>query len=188
MDIREREGMARAIVDGNGYMTLGTADADGLPWVSPVWYAPASYREFFWVSKPGATHSQNIAVRPEVAIVIFDSTVPVGTGKAVYMAARAQEVTDAGDVDRGMAVLSARSVARRGDEWTPGTSVRSPGSACTARWRPSSSCCRRRTSGCHSAWRRCRPSGLLLGASSDRSCARCRRLHALGATSSGEAK
>ena len=47
MDIAEREAMARAIVDGNSYMTLGTADAEGLPWASPVWYAPASYREFF---------------------------------------------------------------------------------------------------------------------------------------------
>ena len=70
MDVFEREAMARAIVDANSYLTLGTADAEGLPWASPVWYAPASYREFFWVSKPGARHSQNIAVRPEVGIVI----------------------------------------------------------------------------------------------------------------------
>jgi hypothetical protein len=120
MEIREREMMARAIVDGNRYMTLGTADADGLPWVSPVWYAPASYREFFWVSKADARHSQNIAVRPEVGIVIFDSTVPIGNGKAVYMAARAEQVIAADDVERGMAVFSARSVAQGGHEWTPG--------------------------------------------------------------------
>ena len=66
MDVAELETMARAIVDGNSYMTLGTADADGLPWASPVWCARTSYREFFWLSKPGARHSQNIAVRPEV--------------------------------------------------------------------------------------------------------------------------
>ena len=120
MEIPEREAMARAIVDGNSYMTLGTADADGLPWASPVWYAPASYREFFWVSKPAARHSRNITVRPEVAIVIFDSTVPIGTGQAVYMAARAEEHTAGGDVDRGLAVFSTRSVAQGGREWTPG--------------------------------------------------------------------
>jgi Pyridoxamine 5'-phosphate oxidase len=120
MEMPERETMARAIVDGNSYMTLGTADADGLPWASPVWYAPASYREFFWVSRPGARHSQNIGVRPEVGIVIFDSTVPIGNGKAVYMAARAGQVTDVDDVERGMAVFSARSVAQGGREWTPG--------------------------------------------------------------------
>ncbi|MGH3070894.1 MAG: pyridoxamine 5'-phosphate oxidase family protein [Gaiellaceae bacterium] len=120
MEMSERETMARAIVDGNSYMTLGTADADGLPWASPVWYAPASYRELFWVSKPGARHSQNIAVRPEVGIVIFDSTVPIGTGKAVYMAARSEQVAAAGEVERGMAVFSARSVAQGGHEWTSG--------------------------------------------------------------------
>jgi hypothetical protein len=43
----------RAIVDANSFMTLATADADGLPWASPVWFAPAEYREFFWVSDPG---------------------------------------------------------------------------------------------------------------------------------------
>jgi hypothetical protein len=112
MDVAERETMARAILDGNGYMTLGTADAHGLPWASPVWYAPASYREFFWVSKPGARHSQNIAVRPDVGIVIFDSTVPISTGKAVYLAARAEQVTTATEIERRVRLLSA--VARAG--------------------------------------------------------------------------
>jgi pyridoxamine 5'-phosphate oxidase-like protein len=28
------------IVQANRYMTLSTADADGVPWASPVWYAP----------------------------------------------------------------------------------------------------------------------------------------------------
>jgi nitroimidazol reductase NimA-like FMN-containing flavoprotein (pyridoxamine 5'-phosphate oxidase superfamily) len=119
LDVAEREAMARAIVDGNSYLTLGTADADGLPWASPVWYAPASYHEFFWVSKPGARHSQNIAVRPEVGIVIFDSTVPMSTGKAVYMAARAEEVTGADEIERGMSVFSRRSLKQGGREWTP---------------------------------------------------------------------
>jgi hypothetical protein len=119
MGVAEREAMARGIVDGNSYMTLGTADADGEPWASPVWYAAASYREFFWVSKPGARHSQNIAVRPEVSIVIFDSTVPIGTGKAVYMAARAEEVTAVTEIERGMSIFSRRSLEHGGREWTP---------------------------------------------------------------------
>ena len=31
--------LARSIVDANRFMALGTADASGTPWVSPVWYA-----------------------------------------------------------------------------------------------------------------------------------------------------
>jgi hypothetical protein len=119
MDVSEREAMAKAIVDGNSYMTLATADPAGAPWASPVWYAPASYREYFWVSKPGARHSQNIVVRPQVGIVIFDSTVPIGTGKAVYMAALAEQVTDDGEIARGMSVFSERSLAQGGRAWTP---------------------------------------------------------------------
>ena len=111
MEIAEREAMARDIVDTNSYMTLGTADADGVPWASPVWYAAASYREFFWVSKPGARHSQNIACA-EVAIVIFDSTVPSGTGTAVYMAARAEEVIVADEIELGMSVFSQHGLAQ----------------------------------------------------------------------------
>ena len=78
-DDQELAAIARAIVDGNDYMTLGTADADGLPWASPVWYAPAGYAEFLWLSSPEALHSRNLAVRPELSIVIFDSQVVVGS-------------------------------------------------------------------------------------------------------------
>lgn len=67
------EAKVKAIVDANSYMTLATADEQGLPWASPVWCATADCREFLWVSSPQARHSRNIAVRPELAIVIFDS-------------------------------------------------------------------------------------------------------------------
>ena len=71
MEIAEREAMARAIVDTNSYMTLSTADDDGLPWASPVWYATESYQEFSEFRKSqGARHSQSMVVRPEVGIVI----------------------------------------------------------------------------------------------------------------------
>jgi predicted pyridoxine 5'-phosphate oxidase superfamily flavin-nucleotide-binding protein len=30
---------ARRIIDANSYATLATADADGRPWATPVWFA-----------------------------------------------------------------------------------------------------------------------------------------------------
>ena len=42
----ELESIAWMIIDPNRFMTLGTADEEGVPWVSPAWYAPAEYREF----------------------------------------------------------------------------------------------------------------------------------------------
>ena len=47
MDLDE---VARAMIDGNRYMVLGTADEGGRPWVSPVYYAPSGYSELYWVS------------------------------------------------------------------------------------------------------------------------------------------
>jgi uncharacterized protein YhbP (UPF0306 family) len=113
----ERSALARRIIDANLYMTLATADHEGRPWASPVYYAVDGYREFVWVSRPEATHSRNLAVRPQLAIVIFDSTQPIDTGRGVYMTAVGEEVADA-DVDRALEVFSERSVAHGGEVWT----------------------------------------------------------------------
>ena len=109
--------LATAIIDANLYMVLGTADEDGRPWASPVYYAPAAYQELFWVSSPNARHSRNIAARADVGIVVFDSRVPIGTGQAVYMAAVAEELTGP-DSERGIDVFSRRSVEHGGSAWT----------------------------------------------------------------------
>ncbi len=116
-DNQELAAIARAIVDGNSYMTLGTADADGHPWVTPVWYAPAEYTELFWVSSPKARHSRNLAARPELSIVIFDSSARMNTGQGVYMSAVAAEPTGAA-LERGLETFSRRSLAHGGRVWT----------------------------------------------------------------------
>jgi hypothetical protein len=95
-------------------MALGTADGAGVPWVSPVWYAPAEYRTLFWVSRPGARHSRNLAERSEVAIVIFDSH-RAGGWNALYMAGVGEQVDD---VERGIEIFSRRSVAQGLRPWT----------------------------------------------------------------------
>ena len=109
--------IARAIIDANRYMTLSTADASGLPWVSPVWFATADHRRFFWVSDPNARHSRNLAARPELAIVIFDSTVVPGGAQPVYLSAVAEEVPDA-ELDEGLAVFAQGSEAQGLRVWT----------------------------------------------------------------------
>jgi hypothetical protein len=109
--------LGRSIVEANDYLTLASADAGGTPWASPVWFAHDSFTTFVWISRPTARHSQNIAVRPEVGIVIFDSTVRPGEGRGVYLDAIAGPVDDAG-LDRHLATYSARSLARTGEPWT----------------------------------------------------------------------
>jgi hypothetical protein len=109
----------RDIIEGNRYLVLATADAAGRPWSSPVYFAHIGFSEFFWVSSPDVTHSRNIAVRPEVGIVVFDSQMPIGTGQGVYMSAAAELLED-GQTDRGVGAFSRRSVAHGGREWTSG--------------------------------------------------------------------
>jgi hypothetical protein len=96
------------------YMTIATTDPDGRPWACPVWYAAPTPSELLWVSDPDARHSRNIAERPEVAIVVFDSTVPNEEAQAVYMEATASRT------DEGVERLSAASVAAGGEAWTNG--------------------------------------------------------------------
>ncbi|MFC0622640.1 pyridoxamine 5'-phosphate oxidase family protein [Kribbella deserti] len=88
------EAIARELITGSKYMVLGTADADGTPWVTPVFYTPDGYSDFYWVSSPDARHSRNIEARPSASIAIFDSHVPIGKAEAVYMAAQAAQVPD----------------------------------------------------------------------------------------------
>jgi hypothetical protein len=88
------DGLARRVIDANIYMTLGTIDPDGGPRLSPVFYTPARYTNFYWLSAPQSHHSRNLTGRPQVQIVIFDSTVAVGEGEAVYVTGTAGAVPD----------------------------------------------------------------------------------------------
>jgi pyridoxine/pyridoxamine 5'-phosphate oxidase len=109
--------LAREVIDSNQYMTLATADADGRPWASPVWFAHESYARFLWVSKPEARHSRNLATRPQAGIVIFDSTVRMGGARAVYLEA-AVELVEEDEAGRDIDVFSRRSEELGGPEWT----------------------------------------------------------------------
>jgi hypothetical protein len=123
----------REIVDANRYMTLATADAQGTPWASPVWFAHSDYREFLWVSEPDARHSRNLAERAELAIVIFDSSIAPDRAEAVYLTATAEQTTD------GIEVYSAQSVAQGLPAWsladvTAPARLRLYRATVTARW------------------------------------------------------
>jgi nitroimidazol reductase NimA-like FMN-containing flavoprotein (pyridoxamine 5'-phosphate oxidase superfamily) len=89
------EDHARRVIDTTRYLSLGTVDPDGRARVSPVYYAPDGYDTFYWMSAPQAHHSLNIGRQPNVSMVIFDSTQPVGSDvRAVYLLARAERVPD----------------------------------------------------------------------------------------------
>lgn len=94
---------ARDLMDANLYVVLGTVDTEGVPWTSPVYFATGDHTEIFWVSSPDTQHSRNLAARPQLSMVIFDSTVPPYHGRAVYLSGTAAELTGP-DLARGIEI------------------------------------------------------------------------------------
>jgi uncharacterized pyridoxamine 5'-phosphate oxidase family protein len=86
--------LARDQLAANRFMVLGTVDPSGRPRVSPVWFSMVAHRDVYWLSNPDAHHSRNIAERPEISIVVFDSHGDPHTGQAVYLEATAKRVPD----------------------------------------------------------------------------------------------
>jgi nitroimidazol reductase NimA-like FMN-containing flavoprotein (pyridoxamine 5'-phosphate oxidase superfamily) len=107
--------IARGILATSSFVTLATADAAGVPWACPVWFATEDYRHLYWVSAPDTRHSRNLAVRPELAMTVFDSTQRPGDVQAVYLTGTAAEVTD--DVEGGIATFSRVSVRQGLPPW-----------------------------------------------------------------------
>ena len=109
--------LARALIDAGRYLVLASADADGRPWPTPVWYARTG-REFVWVSRPEARHSSNIEARSAVGFVIFETPVPAeGRTRAVYAEATAAPVSEA-DRDRCLSAFDRRSRTEGLGTWT----------------------------------------------------------------------
>jgi nitroimidazol reductase NimA-like FMN-containing flavoprotein (pyridoxamine 5'-phosphate oxidase superfamily) len=86
--------LARTTLASNRFMVLGTVDPSGRARVSPVWFSLVDHRDAYWLSSPDAHHSRNIEARPEVSIVVFDSSADPHTGQAVYLEGTACRVPD----------------------------------------------------------------------------------------------
>jgi uncharacterized protein YhbP (UPF0306 family) len=80
------------LLSANRYLVIATADEAGAPWATPVFFAQLDRDRLCWVSSPDSRHSRNIAIRPSVAVTLFDSTVPVGGAEAAYADAEAAPV------------------------------------------------------------------------------------------------
>ena len=64
MTQRDLGAHALALLEANKYLTLGTADPDGRPWTTPVYFASAGLRQYYWVSETGpGTHAISPSVR-----------------------------------------------------------------------------------------------------------------------------
>jgi len=85
------EAEAREIIKSNIHMTIATANKKGKPWISPVYFAYDSKFNLYWGSSKNSLHSKLIRKNNAIAVVIFDSKAPEGTGNGVYMIGKASE-------------------------------------------------------------------------------------------------
>jgi hypothetical protein len=108
---------ARAVLDGTCYAVLATADADGTPWATPVWFAHDGLDRLYWLSWPGSRHSQLIEQRPCIALTVFDSNAVPNEGTAFYATAHARQCPD-DQVDDGLRILNRRLLAQGIGEFT----------------------------------------------------------------------
>ena len=87
---------ARSVLDETCYAVLATADADGNPWATPVWFANDGLDRLYWLSWPGSVPN---------------------AGTAFYASARAGQCTDE-QLDHGLRILNRRSQAQGIGEFT----------------------------------------------------------------------
>ena len=102
---------ARYIIENNLYCVLSTCSSDGLPWVSPVFFAYEYNQGYniYWCSAVEAKHSQNLYHNHgRVAITIFDSSVPEGTGGGLYFYGLASEL-DVAQIEKVVKLMANRA-------------------------------------------------------------------------------
>jgi hypothetical protein len=94
MPLDDLRAMARDVLDHVRYVVLGSVDPDGRTRVSPVYFTAHRYADLYWVSHPDTQHSANLTRDDRVSGVVYDSTLPPGEGRAVYVGGRAREIVD----------------------------------------------------------------------------------------------
>jgi len=98
----------KEIIEKILYITIATSSKDGKPWNSPVYSAYDENYNFYWASWKDNQHSKNIRKNNNVFIVIYDSTVPEGTGEGVYVKAKAYELSNEKEIEVAIRYLDGR--------------------------------------------------------------------------------
>src|ERR1700689_1552957 len=82
----------RQLIADIPYVTIATASPSGRPWNSPVVGYFDDALNLYWVSWTRNQHSINIADNPNIFVVMFDSSSPLGQGEALYFQMRARKL------------------------------------------------------------------------------------------------
>ena len=99
---------AKEIIARINYITIASVTPDSKPWNSPVFSAYDDDYNFYWGTHKDSQKAKNIAANENVFLVIYDSTVPPGTGEGVYVKAKAHQITKLEEVKKVFDLLKTR--------------------------------------------------------------------------------
>jgi nitroimidazol reductase NimA-like FMN-containing flavoprotein (pyridoxamine 5'-phosphate oxidase superfamily) len=100
--------LVEEILNSNLYCTLATVCEDGSPWATPVFFAYSGDKIYWWSSK-NAVHSKNIIRDGRVLIVMYDSHAKEGTGKGIYLKAKAKMLENIDEVNEAISIYAAKA-------------------------------------------------------------------------------
>lgn len=101
------------LLENSKTMVIATADENGKPWISPVFFSYDDSHSLYWVSDKGARHSENVRNRPEIGVVIYGKVPPEEYPDAVYFDAVALELESEEDIRHGITALAKREQAEK---------------------------------------------------------------------------
>jgi uncharacterized protein YhbP (UPF0306 family) len=90
------------ILSENLYITLSSCDIKGNPWISNLYYVYDKGFNFYWYSPRASKHSMLILNNPNVALCLFNSTAVGDDVSALYIQAKAYEITDKKELTKGL--------------------------------------------------------------------------------------
>jgi uncharacterized protein YhbP (UPF0306 family) len=88
------DGKAKRVIEKNFFMTVSTADIDGSPWISPLYYAFDDSYTFYWYSSKLTKHSGIITRNNRVAVTIFNSNLTENDLGGVFFTGKAYELDE----------------------------------------------------------------------------------------------
>jgi general stress protein 26 len=109
--MRDLSTRAKELIEQIEYVTIASVSHDGNPWNSPVFSAYDEEFNFYWGTHKDSQKARNIRDTGKVFLVIYNSTVPSGTGEGVYIKASAQQLVDPSEIKNAFELLKNRHEA-----------------------------------------------------------------------------
>lgn len=106
--MKDLNNRAKEIIAKIDYITIASVTPEGMPWNTPVYSAFDKDYNFYWGTHIDSQKANNIRNNENVFLVIYDSTVPPGTGEGVFIQAKAQQLSDPDEIQHAYETLRDR--------------------------------------------------------------------------------